>query len=127
MPEEITDDPVVADVRNFYKVELWTGDDFIERLLFAGTSLDGRALSLPIPPGTAGCPLGFPGRLLCLLLRMGGLGVIHRRLCNHASSHCDDDGQRQRTESDNGEDAGHSAYPHRVVRLSITARLESQL
>jgi hypothetical protein len=38
--EETTSDPVVADVRNFYEVELWTRDDFIERMLFAGTSLD---------------------------------------------------------------------------------------
>jgi hypothetical protein len=35
-----TDDPVVADERNFYKVELWTRDDHIECMLFAGTSLD---------------------------------------------------------------------------------------
>jgi hypothetical protein len=40
MQEETTDDPVVADGRNFYKVELWTHDDQIERMLFAGTSLD---------------------------------------------------------------------------------------
>jgi hypothetical protein len=38
--DETTDDPVVADTRNFYKVELWTHDDQIERMLFAGTSLD---------------------------------------------------------------------------------------
>lgn len=38
--EETTDDPVAADIRNFYKVELWTQDDCIERMLFAGTSLD---------------------------------------------------------------------------------------
>jgi hypothetical protein len=38
--DETTDDSVKANVRNFYKVELWTRDDFIERLLFAGTSLD---------------------------------------------------------------------------------------
>jgi hypothetical protein len=29
-------DSVIADVRNFYKVELWTRDDRIERMLFAG-------------------------------------------------------------------------------------------
>ena len=40
MEEEITDNPVTADIRNFYKVELWTRDDFIERMLFAGASLD---------------------------------------------------------------------------------------
>jgi hypothetical protein len=40
MQEDTTIDPVIADLRNFYKVELWTRDDFIERMLFAGTSLD---------------------------------------------------------------------------------------
>ena len=38
--DETTDDPVIADVRNFYKIELWTRDERLERLLFAGTSLD---------------------------------------------------------------------------------------
>jgi hypothetical protein len=38
---EETDDPLVADQRNFFKVELWTRDGLhIERLLFAGNSLD---------------------------------------------------------------------------------------
>jgi hypothetical protein len=43
---EETDDPLVADRRNFFKVELWTKDGrHIERLLFAGNSLDkARAL-----------------------------------------------------------------------------------
>jgi hypothetical protein len=43
---EETDDPLVADQRNFFKVELWTRDgQHIERLLFAGNSLDkARAL-----------------------------------------------------------------------------------
>jgi hypothetical protein len=42
-----TDDPLVADRRNFFKVELWTKDGrHVERLLFAGNSLDkARALS----------------------------------------------------------------------------------
>jgi len=40
MREDTTTDPVVADLNNYYKVELWTRDDFIERMLFAGTSLD---------------------------------------------------------------------------------------
>jgi hypothetical protein len=31
LTSETTDDPVVADTRNFYKVELWTRDDRIER------------------------------------------------------------------------------------------------
>ena len=39
--DEETDDPLVADRRNFFKVELWTRDSLrIERLLFAGNSLD---------------------------------------------------------------------------------------
>jgi hypothetical protein len=38
--DETTDDSVIADIRNFYKVELWTRDDRIQRMLFAGTSLD---------------------------------------------------------------------------------------
>jgi hypothetical protein len=37
--EETTDDPDIADVRNFYKVELRRRDRFIERMLYAGTSL----------------------------------------------------------------------------------------
>jgi hypothetical protein len=38
--EETTDDPVIADVLNFYKVELRRRDHFVERMLYAGTSLD---------------------------------------------------------------------------------------
>jgi hypothetical protein len=38
---EETDDPLVADRRHFFKVELWTKDgQHVERLLFAGNSLD---------------------------------------------------------------------------------------
>jgi hypothetical protein len=38
---EETDDPLLADRRNFFKVELWTRDGLrIERLLLAGDSLD---------------------------------------------------------------------------------------
>ena len=41
-----SDDPLLADRRNFFKVELWTKDRHIERLVFAGNSLDeARALS----------------------------------------------------------------------------------
>jgi hypothetical protein len=41
-----SDDPLLADRRSFFKVELWTKDRHIERLLFAGNSLDkARALS----------------------------------------------------------------------------------
>jgi hypothetical protein len=39
-----TDDPLVADRRNFFKVELWTKDGpHVERLLFAGNSLEEAA------------------------------------------------------------------------------------
>jgi hypothetical protein len=43
---EETDDSLVADRRNFFKVELWTKDSRqVERLLFAGNDLDkARAL-----------------------------------------------------------------------------------
>jgi hypothetical protein len=41
-----------ADKHNFDKVELWTRDDQIERMLFAGTSL-GRARCLLTTPGVA--------------------------------------------------------------------------
>jgi hypothetical protein len=38
---EETDDPLVADRRNFFKVELWTKDGrHVERLLFTGNNLD---------------------------------------------------------------------------------------
>lgn len=37
-PEETTD-PVIADRRNFYKVELWTADDHVAHLFYAGASL----------------------------------------------------------------------------------------
>ena len=38
---EETADPLVADRRNFFKVELWSRDgQHIDRLLFAGNSLD---------------------------------------------------------------------------------------
>src|SRR5262249_51243636 len=39
--DEETNDPLVADVRNFYKVEKWTRDGMkVDRLLYAGNSLD---------------------------------------------------------------------------------------
>jgi len=54
-----TTDPGIDDTRNFHKVELWTRDDRIERMLFAGTSLDkarGASRLRPVPPCTAaGC------------------------------------------------------------------------
>ena len=45
--DEETDDPLVADVRNFYKVEKWTRDDTkVDSLLYAGNNLNKRARSL---------------------------------------------------------------------------------
>jgi len=44
--DEETDDSIVADTRNFYKLEKWTADGLhVDRLLFAGSNLD-RAHSL---------------------------------------------------------------------------------
>ena len=51
--EETTDNPVAADKRNFYKVELWTPDDRIERMLFGGRVWTRRARCSPITPGAA--------------------------------------------------------------------------
>ena len=47
--DEETEEPLIADHRNFYKVEKWSGDgERVEELLFAGiTSLRlGAALSV---------------------------------------------------------------------------------
>jgi hypothetical protein len=39
--DEETNDPLIADHRNFYKVEKWTKDGFtVDQLLYAGSSLD---------------------------------------------------------------------------------------
>jgi hypothetical protein len=39
--DEETNDPLVADVRNFYKVEKWTQDGMkVDSLLYAGNNLD---------------------------------------------------------------------------------------
>ena len=39
--DEETDEPLVADHRNFYKVEKWTKDcTKVDRMLFAGSDLD---------------------------------------------------------------------------------------
>jgi hypothetical protein len=39
--DEETDEPLLADHRNFYKVEKWSRDgQRVERMLFAGNSLD---------------------------------------------------------------------------------------
>ena len=39
--DEQTDEPLIADHRNFYKVEKWTKDGTrVERMLFAGSNLD---------------------------------------------------------------------------------------
>ena len=40
-PDEETDEPLLADHRNFYKVEKWTKDGTrVERMLYAGNNLD---------------------------------------------------------------------------------------
>jgi hypothetical protein len=53
MPEpdhEETTDPLVADARNFYKVEKWTRDGTkVDSLLYAGNSL-GRARAVGLMP-----------------------------------------------------------------------------
>ena len=39
--DEETDEPLIADHRNFYKVEKWTKDGTkVERMLYAGSNLD---------------------------------------------------------------------------------------
>ena len=39
--DEETNDPLVADARNFYKVEKWTPDgEKVDSLLYAGNNLD---------------------------------------------------------------------------------------
>jgi hypothetical protein len=44
MPDEWSDEettePLIADHRNFYKVEKWTKAGRVERMLYAGNSLD---------------------------------------------------------------------------------------
>jgi len=38
--DEETNEPLIADHRNFFKVEKWTKDGKVERMLHAGSSLD---------------------------------------------------------------------------------------
>jgi hypothetical protein len=39
--DEETNDPLIADARNFYKVEKWTKDGSkVDHMLYAGSSLD---------------------------------------------------------------------------------------
>jgi hypothetical protein len=38
--DEETDEPRLADDRNYYKVEKWTKHGRVERMLYAGSSLD---------------------------------------------------------------------------------------
>jgi hypothetical protein len=39
--DEETNDPLIADARNFYKVEKWTKDGTnVDRMLYAGSNLD---------------------------------------------------------------------------------------
>jgi hypothetical protein len=41
LPDEETDNPLLADDRNYYKVEKWTKDGSkVDRMLYAGSSLD---------------------------------------------------------------------------------------
>jgi hypothetical protein len=40
-PDEETDEPLIANDRNYYKVEKWTKDGSkVERMLYAGSNLD---------------------------------------------------------------------------------------
>jgi hypothetical protein len=43
--DEETSEPLLADHRNYYKVEKWTRDGRVERMLYAGSSLS-RAQSV---------------------------------------------------------------------------------
>jgi hypothetical protein len=38
--DEETDEPLLADHRNYYKVEKWTKAGRVERMLYAGSNLD---------------------------------------------------------------------------------------
>jgi hypothetical protein len=38
--DEETDNPLIANDRNYYKVEKWTKDGRVERMLYAGNNLD---------------------------------------------------------------------------------------
>jgi hypothetical protein len=40
IPDEETDEPPIADHRNYYKVEKWTKHGRAERMLYAGSNLD---------------------------------------------------------------------------------------
>jgi hypothetical protein len=52
--DEETNDPLVADAHNFYKVEKWTRDGTtVDSLLYAGNSL-GRACSVFAQPSSIG-------------------------------------------------------------------------
>jgi hypothetical protein len=39
-PNEETNKPLLADHRNYYKVEKWTKEGRVERMLYAGGNLD---------------------------------------------------------------------------------------
>jgi hypothetical protein len=46
--DEETDDPLIADHRNFYKVEKWTRDGMkVDSLLYAGNKLSKAVAALP--------------------------------------------------------------------------------
>ena len=56
--DEQTDDPLYADLRNFYKVEAWSRDGMrIDALLYAGNSLD-KAREILSRPSSIGRALG---------------------------------------------------------------------
>jgi hypothetical protein len=40
LSDEETNEPLLADHRNFYKVEKWTKEGRVERMLYAGSNLD---------------------------------------------------------------------------------------
>jgi hypothetical protein len=39
LPDEETDEPLLANTRNYYKVEQWTKANWVERMLYAGSNL----------------------------------------------------------------------------------------
>ena len=50
---EETDEPLIADHRNFYKVERWSRDgERVTELLFAGSSMDKAKRVLIVGPST---------------------------------------------------------------------------
>jgi hypothetical protein len=51
--DDETDNPLIADDRNYYKVEKWTKDGSkVDRMLYAGNNLERARDILPAPSGT---------------------------------------------------------------------------